>query len=225
MRLPERQSRETGRDYALRTIKENIITLELAPGSQISENVLATEMGLSRTPVREALIDLAKVKIIEIYPQKKSIVSLIDCELVEEARFMRNLLECAVAELDCQMAKLEDLERLRQNVLLQKFYLDSFYPENVRNLDNQFHGILFDIARKPEIFTLMQNIIIHFERVRSIALSSVKNQKIVEDHENIMDAIANRDALRARALMLEHLDRYEMDTVAIREKYPHFFKK
>jgi len=63
--ISERLPRESSRDYALRIIKDNIISLRLEPGSQISENELATEMGLSRTPVREALIELAKVKIIE----------------------------------------------------------------------------------------------------------------------------------------------------------------
>ena len=53
MKLSNRLPRESGRDYALRTIKENIVSLELAPGSQISENALAAEMGLSRTPVRD----------------------------------------------------------------------------------------------------------------------------------------------------------------------------
>ena len=130
MRLLERFPRETGRDYALRTIKDNIISLRLAPGSQISENELAAEMGLSRTPVREALIELSKVKIIEIYPQKKSVVSLIDYSMVEEARFIRNLLECAVVELDCKMAAEEDIRRLEENVQLQNFYLDNFYAES-----------------------------------------------------------------------------------------------
>ena len=59
MKLLERLPRESGGEYALRTIKENIISLELAPGCQISENELAAEMGLSRTPVREALMELA----------------------------------------------------------------------------------------------------------------------------------------------------------------------
>ena len=106
MQVLERLPRETGRDYALRTIKDNIITLRLEPGSQISENELAAEMNLSRTPVREALIELSKVKIIEIYPQRKSVVSLIDHELVEEAKFMRSVMGCAVVQLDCEMALL-----------------------------------------------------------------------------------------------------------------------
>ena len=183
MQILERLPRETGRDYALRTIRDNIITLKLEPGSQISENELAAEMDLSRTPVREALIELSKVKIIEIYPQRKSMVSLIDYELVEESRFMRNLLECAVAELDCEMATPQDIRRLEDNLQLQKFYLNSYYPENLLKLDNEFHGILFDIARKSQVYTLIQSISIHFDRVRSMALATVKNQKIVEDHE------------------------------------------
>lgn len=224
MRLLERFPRETGRDYALRTIKDNIISLCLAPGSQISENELAAEMGLSRTPVREALIELSKVKIIEIYPQKKSVVSLIDYSMVEEARFIRNLLECAVVELDCKMASEEDIRRLEENVRLQNFYLDNFYAESLMPLDNAFHKILFEIARKTQVFELMNNISIHFDRVRSMALSTVKNLKIVQDHEDIITAIAHKEPENARRLMESHLSRYEIDAAAIREKYPAYFK-
>ena len=104
MYLTERLPRETGRDYALRTLKDNIVRLALKPGSLVSENELAAEMGLSRTPVREALIELSKVKIVEIYPQRGSAIALIDCHMVEEAGFMRRVLECAVIELDCMLA-------------------------------------------------------------------------------------------------------------------------
>lgn len=224
MKLLERLPRETGRDYALRNIKENIINLELAPGSQISENELAAEMGLSRTPVREALIELSRVKIIEIHPQKKSTVPLIDYELVEESRFMRNLLECAVVELDCEMAQPVDLERLSANVRLQNFYLDNYYTNELMTLDNQFHGILFEIAKKTQIFALMQNIAIHFDRVRSMALSTVKNTKIVQDHEDILQAIGRKDPEAARELMEVHLSRYKIDAADIRAAYPQYFK-
>lgn len=223
MQLLERLPRETGRDFALRTIKENIVSLDLAPGSQISENELAAEMGLSRTPVREALIELSKVKIIEIQPQKKSTVALINYDLVDEARFMRNLMECAVVELDCEMAMPQDIDRLRENIRLQNFYLESFYPDSLMTLDNEFHAILFDIAQKTQIYTLMQGISIHFDRVRSMALTSVKNVKIVEDHANIVAAIENKDAALARSLMETHLNRYKVDAAAVREKYPQYF--
>lgn len=224
MRILERLPRETGRDYALRTIKDNIIKLDLAPGSPISENELAAELQLSRTPVREALIDLSKVKIVEVYPQRRSLVSLIDRDLVEESRFMRNILECAVVELDCGIAGPEDLLRLQENVRLQKFYLDSFYTDNLMMLDNEFHSLLFTIARKAHVFSLMQKFSIHFDRVRSMALSTVKDSKIVEDHEKLVDTIARKDPAAARTLMERHLNRYKIDTAQMQSRYPQYFK-
>ena len=224
MRLSERMPRESGRDYALRNIKANIVNLELAPGSQISENELAVEMGLSRTPVREALIELSKVEIIESHPQRKSTVSLIDYDLVEESRFMRNLLECAVVELVCEMAGPMDVERLNANIRLQSFYLDGTYTNELMALDNQFHGMLFEIAKKSRIFELIQNIAIHFDRVRGMALSSVKDLKVVQDHQEQVEFIRQRDAKAARELMEVHLNRYKIDAAEIRETYPQYFK-
>lgn len=223
MRVSERFPRETGRDYALRMLKENIINLELAPGSAISENELAAELGLSRTPVREALIELSKVKIVDVQPQKKSMVSYIDYDMVEEARFMRKHLECAVAELACGMASGEDIERLSENVKLQNYYLESGSAEQLMRLDDQFHQTLFEIAQKPQVFAMIQNISIHFDRVRRMALDSVKDLKIVRDHAGITLAIRENRPEEARALMEKHLSRYKVDAAAVRSKYPQYF--
>lgn len=223
MRLTPRTTRETGREYALRTIKDNIVRLELAPGSFISENELAAEMGLSRTPVREALIDLAKVKMIEITPQKRSVVAYIDYEMVEEARFMRNTLECAVVELACQHAMVSEILQLEDNVRLQRFHLEHGNYGGIMELDNQFHEILFQIAQKPQVYAMIQHISIHFDRVRSMALNSVKDLKIVDDHAQIVQALMDRDSERARTIMDKHLNRYKLDEQAIRQTYPQYF--
>ena len=92
MTISPRDLRETGRDYAMRVLKENILRLELEPGSKVSENELAAQLGLSRTPVREALMALAKVRLVEVYPQRGSEVARIDYDLVEESCFMRRIL-------------------------------------------------------------------------------------------------------------------------------------
>ena len=60
MRIEEKRAGETARDYSRRILKNNIVTMELVPGVMVSENELAAQMGLSRTPVREALMDLAR---------------------------------------------------------------------------------------------------------------------------------------------------------------------
>ena len=224
MKLSERMPRESGRDYALRNIKENIVNLELAPGSQVSENALAAEMGLSRTPVREALIELSKVGILETQPQRRSTVSLIDYELVEESRFMRHQLECAVAEQVCALAAPVDIERLNANIRLQSFYLDGTYTNELMALDNQFHGMLFDIAKKSRVFHLIQNLSIHFDRVRRLALSSEKDLKVVQDHQELVEFIRQGDGAAARELMGIHLNRYRIDAAEIRGIYPQYFQ-
>lgn len=223
MRLPERLPRENGRDYALRTLKENIINLELAPGSLISENDLAVQMGLSRTPVREALIELSKVKIVSIVPQKPSMVVPIDYDLVEESRFMRDILECAVVELVCRMASPEDLAKLEENIQLQQFYLARGVSEQLMAMDDAFHAALFDIAQKSSVYSLTRNFSIHFDRVRRLSLESVKDLKIVEDHAAILQAIRENRPEQAVEWMRMHLNRCKVDAAAIREKYPQFF--
>lgn len=224
MKIPERLPRETGRDYALRVIKENIINLDLAPGSLVSENELSAMLGISRTPIREALIELSKVKIVEIYPQKGSAVSLIDYDIIEEARFMRNLLECAVVEMVCDMATPQDIVMLKSNLEMQSFCISSSFGDMMQ-LDNDYHRMLFTIARKEQVFALMNNISIHFDRVRRMALRSVKPDKIVEDHINILNAIVEKAPEKAHKLMELHLSRYKIDESIIRKDYdPAFFK-
>lgn len=224
MHVTERYSKETGRDYAFRMLRENIIRLELVPGSMLSEKELADELKLSRTPVREAMIELAKGGVVEVYPQRGSVVSLIDYDRVEEARFMRNVLECAVVGLICGQISQADLEVLEENVQLQKFYLESHSAAKLLELDDCFHQCLFEIANKSHIYHLMDSISIHFDRVRSMSLSVVKDLKIVSDHTAILEAIKKGKKEQATALMEEHLSRYKIDEAMLREQYPAYFK-
>lgn len=86
MKLEERHYAETAREYARRMLKENIISMDLKPGTMVSENELAAQLGLSRTPVREALMDMSQYGVVDVMPQRGSRISLIDYNLVEEAR-------------------------------------------------------------------------------------------------------------------------------------------
>lgn len=224
MRLLKRLPRETARDYAYRMIKDNIIRLELEPGCPISENELAAELGLSRTPVREALIALARAKVVEITPQKRSIVAPIDEALVEEARFVRDVLECGVVELCCSLATETDLLLLEENVKIQETYLRTGPLESIHDLDNQFHKHLFTIVEKLEAYEMIQNLAVHFDRIRNIALNGIHDLDIVDDHRRILEAMRNRDAATAVAVMRLHLNRAKVDSVSIRKKYPQYFK-
>ena len=173
MQIFEKIQYETAKDYVLRLLRTNIKTLELVPGSQISENELSSILGISRTPIREALAELSRFRLVEVVPQKKTTVALIDYSLVEEANFMRYTLETALMELICQKRTEEDLALLRENIILQKLYLENGSKEKLMEKDDAFHRRFFEIACKMEIYQLMQSLMIHFDRVRNMAIGTV----------------------------------------------------
>ncbi len=224
MEVTARRSKETARDYAFRTLRKNIVMLKLVPGSMVSEKELADEMGISRTPTREALIELSKSQIVDIFPQKGSYISKIDYSLVDEARFMRLTLENAVVELVCDLATEEDLHELEHNISLQQFYVDSDSSGKFFQMDNDFHEKLFVIANKMQVYHLMDSMMIHFDRVRLLRLHTDKEVKeLLDDHKDILSAIRRRDKKEASDLMTKHLSRYKVDEELIRKDHPDYF--
>ena len=185
---------------------------------------MSKELGVSRTPIREAIIDLNNALIVEIYPQRRSYISLIDSDLVEESRFLREVLDTAVIELACDVATEADLTKLEENVKLQEFYLENFVPDKIMELDNDFHKTIFTITKKERIYAMKNTMMLHFDRVRTLSLVSVKDIKIVNDHRLMLEAIKNKDAVSAAALVKKHLSRYRIEEEELREKYPNYFK-
>ncbi len=224
MIITERLPKESARDYALRILKHNIIHLELAPGIVVSENELSSQLELSRTPVREALIELSKSGIVEILPQRGSRIALIDYTLIDEFQFLRKVLETAVVELDCEVATQDDILVLEHNLNQQEFYLKNSSPARLLETDDSFHRELFRICNKMQIHNMISSMSTHFDRVREMSLSTVKDIKIVQDHRTVLDAIKAGDKDLAKATMEKHLSRYKLDEEVIRGKYPHFFK-
>ena len=224
MQIMERKSGESARDYAFRVIKESIVSLKIIPGTMVSENELSLKLGLSRTPVREALIDLSKSQVVEIYPQKGVYISLIDPKLVEEDRFLRLVLESAIVKTACEVATEENLTALEENLILQEFYLKNPSPDKLLKLDDEFHELLFSICKKDRIYKLMNSMSIHFDRVRSLSLVAIKDIKIVGDHQAILTAIKGRDKEGGEGVMVKHLSRYKVDDEQLRAEYPRYYK-
>lgn len=223
MDVTMRESRETAREYALRHIRENIISLKLKPGSIVSENELAKELGISRTPVREALQELQKINLIEVYPQRGSFIARIDFSIVDEMVFLRKVLEKAIVEELCSTITQEEIQELEKNIQLQEFYLDKKNPEKIYELDNEFHQMLFIMSNKERIYKLMEGTQGHFDRIRALSVHSVKDIKIVTDHKAILNAIKIGDKVLAEEFILKHLSRYKLDQQEIIEKYPDYF--
>lgn len=223
MKITPKLSNESSREYAYRIIRNNIIDLDIKPGSMISEQDVAQELNVSRTPVHEALLELSRSKIVDILPQRGCSVSRIDLELVEEAVFARRTIECAVIEEACKMATEQDLADMRDNIRLQDFYLASKTVEKIMELDNKFHESLYRISNKMQCYYMVQLLNVHFDRLRSMSLHSVKEIKIVDDHRAMMQAMIDKDSTLAKSLLEKHLSRLHVDVEEIKQHYPEYF--
>lgn len=223
MHISERFARETGKEFALRVITDNIIHLDLAPGTMLSANELAVELGLSRTPVREALNELSKTGIVEVFPQSGSRIALVDFALVDEARFLRNTLECAVVRELCGHVGEGDWQRIQENLKLQEFYLENHMIDKLLATDDDFHKLFFEVTGKIEIYHLMKSFSIHYDRLRNITVIAVKNLKVVQDHRELVEAIEQNKPDVAAQIMDKHLSRYKFDAEQIKKEYPSYF--
>ncbi|WP_422447454.1 GntR family transcriptional regulator [Thermoanaerobacterium sp. DL9XJH110] len=220
----ERRRNETAREYVIRVLQHNIINLNLKPGQLVSEKEIAEILGVSRTPVREAFIELSRSSMVEIYPQKGTYISLIDMEMVEESRFMRCVLEKAIVKLACKMISEPFLVALEENLQLQDSCVSRSDYKRLLALDNSFHELLFKACKKEATFNLIQSMMSHFNRVRILNLAEMDMQRTVNDHKEILQAIRDKDEEAAAALMEKHLTRVIFDQTYLKEIHPEYFK-
>lgn len=150
-------------------------------------------------------------------------ISLIDYSMVEQARFIRNVLECAVVEHLCRTIAPGEIEAHLKTIDIHAYVLKHDDSDALCELDNAFHQMLFDLSKKQQAYDMIRWMSIHFDRVRSLSLRAVKEIKIVEDHRTIVDAIAWNDAGEARKIMDRHLSRYRIDEQVLRQRHPGFF--
>ncbi len=227
MKITEKRTGENARTYANRMILDNIVNLELPPGTGLSENELSIQLKLSRTPVREALIEMARIGLVEIIPKKGSFVTKIDYDFIEEARFMRLSLENSVISLACREGILpEALGRLKANLEQQKKVAMVLEDAVLMELDNGFHQILFDSVNKGRVYGVLQSQMVHFDRFRILSLKTLKAAKAsvtVNDHENILYALEKRDHELAEMVMTRHLTRHQVEKKDLIDIYPDYF--
>ncbi len=224
MEIIERNLGESSRNYALRTLNYNIVSVKLPPGISISENEIASALNLSRTPVREALIELSKNNLVTIRPQKSSLISKINCKAIEEARFIRLALETAVLKQACVDIPPMYIIKLHGNLSEQKAALDNNDYIRLLKLDNLFHKLIFEAVGRVQSYTLLSTQMIHFDRLRVLTIKSLENDRTLSDHQAILSAIENHDKNLAETFLISHLARHNLNRDELIKMYPDYFE-
>lgn len=219
----ERLPKESAREYALRFLKHNIVQTHLEPGAVVSVNDMATIMGISRTPIREAMLELEKVGMLEIFPQSGSRVSYISYDKVHASRFIRLHLEMAVVAVACERFRPQDGQPFEEILHAQGLCLQQSNHNRLMDLDNLFHRQIYIVAGNMMAYQVMESHLCHFDRVRRLILGAHDDIQIVNDHHAIYKALREGDKRGAKKAFILHLSRYLEDEKAIRASYPHYF--
>lgn len=207
-------------------LREEIINLHLVPGTSISEKELSEKYSVSRTPVREALVGLAQEGLVNIYPQRGTVVSLINLSAVEDGRFLREHLERAVVREACKEFSQESIIALEMNLKLQEMYIENHDYKKLFETDEEFHKIIFEGSNKIRIWNSINDASTEFQRIRVLRLTSNSSwDNIYLQHKEILKAIKNKDSNAAEEFMKEHLNMVIFDEEQIRKSYPDYFKE
>lgn len=219
---------ETGETTAAqveRDLRESIIRLELAPGTRLSEQDIATRMGVSRQPVREALIALGKSKLVDIRPNRGTVVVRISARQMMEARFVREAIEVAVARRASESFDSWTRRRI-DTILSRQKAAEEIHDHNAfRREDEQFHIAIAEGAGCGMAWNAVADIKAHMDRVCNLQLrhpDSMKN--LIAEHEAIIVAIDSRDADAAATAMHRHLNGILSDLPQIEADNPELFE-
>lgn len=215
-------------DQAYLKILNKIIDLDYEPGKKISEKNVEKDLGIGRTPVREALLRLKQAGLINVVPQSGTYVSLIELNRVADAIFLRRNLEAAIMQEACHIdfSKIEYDRMLHlieeQNQALKEDSISIFF-----NYFDQFHEQFFIKTNHPMIWKWLSDINIYFYRlvVLSLKTDQVNWHQVIDYDKRILEAVMNKNEkevaeffdaeitispAREKALILQYRDYFDL---------------
>ncbi len=192
--IDEKAAWENNGQYAYRLLRENIMHRNLVPGQHINDADLTSLLRISRTPIREALSRLREERLVDIYSQNKTCVSYIDYQLIQEAMYIRSIIESNVLKDLCGNLTEVMAVKIKENLNIQNYYVqESTLRKRFFELDNQFHGFLYEAAGKSWTWYSLQKICTHLDRVRYLHLheegSAEGVKELYESHKALFDKI------------------------------------
>jgi len=201
------------KDYELlsqkvyRILKERIVKGNLTSGEKILEVNIAKQLGISRTPVREALQKLAADGLVKINPNLGMMVVRFSLEDTQEVLQIRRVLEGLVASLAAEKINHEEIKALEKIIEQMRISISKNNILSYSNNNGKFHKLLLDICGNKHLIKICSNLSgrDHRFKIRSLTIPERLNHSL-EEHKNILEALKKGDAKRAERLSQEHID-------------------
>lgn len=198
------------RELVFESLREAIISGVLPPSERLMEIQLAEEMGVSRTPVREAIRKLELEGLVVMIPRKGAYVAGMSIKDIVDVFEIRGALEGLAAELASERVTDEELESMERYLVKISEEIESGDLSKVVETDTDFHTLIYKASRNARLSQIISNLREQIQRFRTTSLSFPGRMKIaLEEHRKIVEAISSRDGELARKLAQEHIENAE----------------
>ena len=199
------------RDVVFKTLRQAILRGELEPGERLMEIQLAERLGVSRTPIREAIRKLELEGLVLMIPRKGAEVAKISESNLRDVLEVRRSLEELAIDLACQRMTPEELEELK--VTQEKFALAIKNGDamQIAETDERYHEIIYDSTKNARLVQILNNLREQMYRYRLEYIKDEdKRQVLLIEHERILKAISLRHVQEAKQAIREHIDNQEI---------------
>lgn len=210
------------RDIVFDYMKNAIITGELKPGERLMEVQLAEKLGVSRTPVREAIRKLELEGLVVMVPRKGAYVSDLDTRDLLNVLEIRGSLEGLAASLAAERITDEEIREL--NSIVDEFYksIETNDHEALVKCDKAFHDLIFAASRNDKLVQIMNNLQEHVHRFRVRYINEEKkSKKLYQEHKKILESLEERNADNARKWAEKHIYNFQKEFISDMKYFSH----
>ncbi|KKI93221.1 hypothetical protein WQ54_05090 [Bacillus sp. SA1-12] len=225
------QNRMTLGKAAYTKIREEIINLKFKPGQMLSESELATTLGVSRTPIREAFLRLLHEGLLDILPQRGARVAYISLKKVEETKFVRESLEISAFKAIARDWNPDDLryKEIHEKAIqmIEEQQKAALNEDHVlfMQLDEAFHQTFLDLLENQTLISTVSQMRGHLYRMRYLELETPNHMSnVMKQHQDILQAISSKDEAKTEKLLRHHFNPNKEEFPKVIEMYPEYFK-
>lgn len=223
--MPDINAKKSIQEAVYCELRRAIMSIRYPPGTTMSTQEIATKLNVSRTPVREAFLRLQGEGLVEMIPQRETMVSLIDLKRVEEERFIRESLEVAVVEPFLQKCTPADFQRLKDMVEEQKKCWEEKRYSDFIDCDNEWHEHIFFIAERSLAWETMMMVNGHYNRIRVLSVQvEGTSTGVIQQHLKIINWLESGCANEACREIQNHVTKLKLEATDLIHAFPNYFK-
>jgi len=204
------------RDVVFKTLRQAILRGELKPGERLMEIHLANRLGVSRTPIREAIRKLELEGLVNMVPRKGAEVANITEKSLKDVLEVRRALDALSIELACDRITDEAMDSLKTAKLAFEEATKTGDTTVIAKKDVEFHDIIIAAAGNERLTAMINNLAEQMYRYRFEYIKDAKNhQRIIEEHDTIFESLKNKDKAAAAKAVITHIDSQEKSIIQL----------